>query len=153
LKESVERLLADRYEFERRRAYAKEPDGWSRALWAQYAELGLLGLPFAEQYGGFSGGPTETMIVMEAFGRALALEPYLATVVIGGGLLRHGASAEQQSRLLPQIAKGELLLAFAHTEPQSRWNLADVATRARSEGDAWLLDGEKAVVLHGDCAD
>src|SRR5919206_2214163 len=85
LKESVERLLADRYGFEQRAAYQREAEGWSRALWAQYAELGLLGLPFEERFGGFGGGPTETMIVMEAFGRALALEPYLATVVLGGG--------------------------------------------------------------------
>jgi pimeloyl-CoA dehydrogenase small subunit len=153
LKESVDRLLADRYAFEQRRAYGKESDGWSRALWAQYAELGLLGLPFAEEHGGFGGGPVETMIVMEAFGRALVVEPFLATVVLGGGLLRHGASNAQQARLLPKIAEGSLLLAFAHTEPQSRYDLADVATRARRDGGVWVLDGEKSVVLHGDCAD
>ena len=81
LKDSVERLLGAHYEFEARRKYAQEPDGFSRKLWGQYAELGLLALPFEEKYGGIGGSPVDTMIVMEAFGRALALEPYLATVV------------------------------------------------------------------------
>src|SRR5215469_3302437 len=93
LKESVDRLIGDRYAFEQRKSYSQNAEGWSRELWAQFAELGLLGLPFAEQHGGSAGGPVETMIVMEAFGRALALEPYLATVVMGGGLLRHSGNA------------------------------------------------------------
>src|SRR5712692_8276282 len=114
LKESVDRLMADRYGFEARKRYGGEADGWSRALWRQYAELGLLGLPFAEEHGGSGGGPVETMIVMEAFGRALALEPYLATVVLGGGFVRRGGSAAMQAALVPQIASGEALLAFAH---------------------------------------
>src|SRR5215212_2353043 len=147
LKDSVERLISDRYDFETRKRYAQEPDGFSRALWTQYAELGLLGLPFAEEHGGFGGGTLETMIIMEAFGRGLALEPYLATVVLGGGLLRHGASEEQRAELVPQIAAGELTLAFAHTERQSRYDLADVTTTAKPrDGDAYLLDGQKGVV-------
>src|SRR6516165_189700 len=88
LKESLDRLTGDRYAFEQRKTYGQNPEGWSRELWAQYAELGLLGLPFAERYGGSAGGAVETMIVMEAFGRALALEPYLATVVLGGEIGR-----------------------------------------------------------------
>ena len=104
-------------------------------MWAQYAELGLLGLPFAEEHGGFGGGAVETMIVMEAFGRALALEPYLATVVLGGGFLRHGAQRRRSARsCCPQIAAGELTLAFAHTERQARYDLADVATTAKRDG-------------------
>src|SRR5690349_20975276 len=114
LKDSVERLLADRYDFERRKAHGATPEGWSRALWAQYAELGLLGLPFAESEGGFGGGPVETMIVMEAFGRALVLEPYLATVVLAGGLVRHAGTEEQRRALVPEIAAGRLTLALAH---------------------------------------
>jgi pimeloyl-CoA dehydrogenase small subunit len=153
LKDSVERLLRDRYDFEARKAYAASPDGWSRELWAQYAELGLLALPFAEAHGGFGGGPAETMIVMEAFGRALALEPYLATVVLGGGALRRGGSEEQRAGLVPRIADGSLLLALAHTERQSRYDLHDVATTAKRNGGAFVLDGEKGVVLHGDGAD
>ncbi len=153
LKESLDRLIGDRYAFEQRKAYAQSPEGWSRELWAQYAELGLLGLPFAERYGGSGGGPVETMIAMEAFGRALALEPFLATVVLGGGFLRHGGNAEQCAALIPKIADGSLTIAFAHTERQSRYNLADIATRAARDGAGWVLDGEKGVVLHGDSAD
>src|SRR5215469_15780255 len=119
LKDSVDRLIADQYQFEQRKKYMVEPDGWSRDIWRQYAELGLLGLPFAEQFGGFGGGPVETMIVMEAFGRGLVLEPYFATVILGGGLLRHAGSLAQQRALMPEIALGKLKLAFAHIERQS----------------------------------
>jgi pimeloyl-CoA dehydrogenase small subunit len=153
LKESLDRLIGDRYAFEHRKNYQQAPEGWSRDLWTQYAEFGLLGLPFAERYGGSAGGPVETMIAMEAFGRALALEPYLATVVLGGGFLRHGGSAEQCADLVPKISNGSLILAFAHTERHSRYDLADIETRAVPDGAAWVLDGEKGVVLHGDTAD
>src|ERR1700694_653200 len=153
LKDSVERLLADHYEFEARKTYMQAPEGFSRELWGKYAELGLLGLPFEERFGGFGGGPVETMIVAEAFGRALALEPFLATVVLGGGLLRHGGSDEQRASLLPQIGDGSLLLAFAHSERQSRYHLADVGTTARRDGSGFVLDGAKTLVLHGDSAD
>jgi pimeloyl-CoA dehydrogenase small subunit len=153
LKETLERLIGDRYAFEQRKVYGQSPEGWSRELWRQYAELGLLGLPFAERYGGSGGGPIETMIAMESFGRALALEPFLATVVLGGGFLRHGGTAEQCAGLIPRIADGGLTLAFAHTERQSRYNLADISTKAVRDGAGWVLDGEKGVVLHGDTAD
>src|SRR5438552_15931586 len=153
LEESLERLIGDRYTFEQRRNSAPSPEGWSRELWAQFAELGLLGLPFADEYGGSSGGPVETMIAMEAFGRALVLEPYLATIVLGGGFLRHAASAEQCAALIPKIADGSLTFAFAHTERQSRYDLHDIATRAVRDGAGWVLDGEKGVVVHGDTAD
>jgi pimeloyl-CoA dehydrogenase small subunit len=153
LKQSVERLLSDHYGFDRRKAYGAQPDGWSREMWRRYAELGLLGLPFAERHGGVDGGPVETMVVMEALGRALALEPYVATVVLAGGLLRHGASEAQQQAILPKLAAGETILAFAHSERQARYDLADVATHARRDGAGWILEGEKSLVLHGDCAD
>ena len=136
LKDSVERLTTQRYDFEARRKYMKEADGWSRALWKQYVDLGLTALPFAEEHGGVGGGPVETMIVMEAFGRALALEPYLATVVLGGGLLRRSANDAIKAELLPKVAAGETLLAFAHTERQSRYDLADVATTAKTKAVA-----------------
>jgi pimeloyl-CoA dehydrogenase small subunit len=152
LQHSVERLFADHYAFEARKRYGQEPGGFSRALWARYAELGLLGLPFEEAYGGSAGGPVETMIVMEQIGRALALEPYLATVVLGGGLLRLGGSEAMRAELVPQIAGGDLILAFAHAERQSRYDLADVAARARRDGASFVLDGAKSLVLHGDSA-
>jgi len=153
LKESLERLLGDRYAFEQRKSYAQAAEGWSRELWAQYSELGLLGLPFAEEYGGTAGGPGETMIAMEAFGRTLVLEPFLATVVLGGGFLRHGANVEQRAALVPKIVDGSLTFAFAQTERHSRYDLADISTRAVRDGAGWVLDGEKGVVLHGDTAD
>src|SRR6266487_758986 len=146
LKDSVERLLADHYEFEARKTYMEAPEGFGRELWAKYAELGLLGLPFEERFGGFGGGPVETMIVAEAFGRALALEPFLATVVLGGGLLRHGGQEEQSAALVPRIADGSLILAFAGSERQSRYDLADVTTTARRDGSGWILDGAKSLV-------
>ena len=149
LRDSVTRLLADHNDFEARGRAMREPDGFSRAMWQRYAELGLLGLPFAEQDGGSGGGPIETMIVMEAFGGALALEPYLATLVLGGSALRLGGKA----LLLPKIAAGDMLVAFAHAEPQSRYDLADVATTARRDGSAFILDGTKTLVLHGASAD
>jgi pimeloyl-CoA dehydrogenase small subunit len=153
LKDSVDRLIADHYQFEQRKKYLAEPDAWSQGAWKQYAELGLLGLPFAEQHGGFGGGPVDTMIVMEAFGRGLVLEPYFATVILGGGLLRRAGSPAQQQALIPEIVQGKLKLAFAHVERQSRYDLADVATTARQDGANWVLDGAKSIVLHGDCAD
>jgi pimeloyl-CoA dehydrogenase small subunit len=153
LKESLDRLIGDRYAFEQRRVYSQATEGWSRELWAQYAELGLLGLPFPESQGGSGGGPIETMLVMEAFGRALALEPYLATVVLGGGFLRHGGNDALSADLVPKIAGGGLTLTFAQTERHSRWNLADISTTATRDGAGWRLDGEKGVVLHGDTAD
>jgi len=97
LRDSVDRLLADRYAFDKRKGYLAEPEGRSRELWAQYAELGLLGLPFAEEHGGFGGGGIDTMLVMQALGRVLALEPYLATVVLAGTALRLAGNAAQQA--------------------------------------------------------
>ena len=153
LKDSVDRLVADQYQFEQRKKYMAEPAGWSGAIWSQLAELGLLGLPFPEAQGGFGGGAVETMIVMEAFGRGLVLEPYFPTVILGGGLLRRAGNDAQRAALVPQIVAGKLKLAFAHVERHSRYNLADVTTTARKDGDSYVLDGAKSVVLHGDCAD
>jgi pimeloyl-CoA dehydrogenase small subunit len=153
LKDSVESLLADRYGFEARNGYAQEHDGYSSAMWTQYAELGLLALPFEEKYGGIGGSAVDTMLVMEAFGRALVIEPYLATVVLCGSLLRLGGNAKQRDTYLPKIADGEMTMAFAHSEPQARYTLSDVKTMARKDGDGYILDGAKTLVLHGDSAD
>ncbi|WP_158927808.1 acyl-CoA dehydrogenase family protein [Acidisphaera sp. S103] len=153
LKESVDRLIADQYQFEHRKKYAQEPTGYSPAMWSQITEVGLLGLPFEETLGGFGGGAVETAIVMEAFGRGLVLEPYFATVILGGGLLRRAAATAMLGALAPKVAAGKLKLAFAHVERHSRYNLADVTTTARKDGSAYVLDGAKSVVIHGDSAD
>jgi pimeloyl-CoA dehydrogenase small subunit len=153
LTDSVTRLMADHYSFAARKDHLRQPDGWSLALWSQFAELGLLGLPFGEEYGGFGGGPVETMLVMEQFGRALVVEPYVATVVLAGTAIRLAGTAAQKQALLPRIAEGALKLAFAHAERQARYDLTDVLTTATHDGQGWLLDGAKSVVTHGDCAD
>src|SRR3984885_4514273 len=143
LKESVDGLLTDSYEFEQRKKYMKEKGGWSPAIWGKLAEQGLLGLPFAEAEGGFGAGAVETAIVMEAMGRSLVIEPYLATVVIAGGLLRHGGSGAQKAAYIPSIIDGAKTFAFAQLEKNSRYDLADVATSAKKKGDGWVIDGEK----------
>jgi pimeloyl-CoA dehydrogenase small subunit len=152
LKESVDGLLNDAYDFEARKTYMKEKGGWSRAIWGKLAEQGLLGLPFAEADGGFGAGAVETMIVMEALGRALVLEPYLATVVIAGAFLRHGGSAAQKAAHIPSIIDGSKTFAFAQLEKNSRYDLNDVSTSAKKKGDGWVIDGEKFVVINGENA-
>jgi pimeloyl-CoA dehydrogenase small subunit len=153
LTDSVNRLLSDQYTFEKRKVFLKAPEGWSTALWAQYAELGLLGLPFAEEFGGFGGGAVDVMLLMQAFGRHLVLEPYLSTVVLGGTAIKLAGSAEQQSDILPGVAEGSTKLAFAHYERQSRYDITDVLTTAKANGSGYVLEGAKSVVLHGDSAD
>jgi len=154
LGESVNRLVTDAYgDFEKRKAYRAEPKGYSGGNWSAMAEMGLLGLPLSEEEGGFGGGPVETLIVMEAFGRGLVVEPYLATVVLGLGLLRRAGNEAQRAAIVPGVVAGDMTLAFAHQERQARHDLHDIATTARREGDGWVLDGAKGVVLHGDSAD
>jgi pimeloyl-CoA dehydrogenase small subunit len=153
LKESVDGLLTDSYDFDARKKYMKEKGGWSKAVWGKLAEQGLLGLPFAEAEGGFGAGGVETMIVMEALGKALVLEPYLATVVIGGGFLRHGGSDAQKAAYVPAIIDGSKTFAFAQLEKNSRYDLHDVVTTAKKKGSGWVIDGEKFVVLNGENAD
>jgi pimeloyl-CoA dehydrogenase small subunit len=153
LKDSIGSLLADAYDFEKRKTYAALPGGYSPDIWAKFAELGLLGLPFAEADGGFGGGAVETMLVMEALGRSLVLEPYFATVVLAGGVLRHAGSAEQKAAQIPGIVDGSRTLALGTTERHSRYDLNDVSTTARKDGSSYVLDGEKAVVVNGGTAD
>src|SRR5882757_1744906 len=153
LKESVDGLLGDAYDFDSRKKYMKEKGGWSKAIWGRFAEQGLLGLPFPEDDGGFGAGAIETMIVMEALGKALVLEPYLATVVHGGGFLRRGGSAAQKAAHIPGIIDGSKTFAFAQRKTNFRYDLQDLSTTARKKGAGWVIDGEKFVVLNGGGAD
>jgi pimeloyl-CoA dehydrogenase small subunit len=153
LSDNVARLMRDRYGFEARRAHQASPMGFSEALWREYADMGLLGAPFPEKDGGFGGGAVETMIVMEEFGKALALEPYLQTVVLCGALIKHGAEAAKRAELIGRIASGDLRLSFAHAEKQGGFDLADVATSACRDAGAFVLNGEKGLVRQGDSAD
>ena len=107
LKDSVEKLLGARYDFDKRRRISDSPEGFDREIWSAFAEMGLLALPFSEDDGGMGGGPVETMIVMEAFGRALVVEPYLASVILAGGILRRAGSPEQRAEHIAAIAGGE----------------------------------------------
>ncbi|MBV8797078.1 MAG: acyl-CoA dehydrogenase family protein [Hyphomicrobiales bacterium] len=153
LRDNVARLMKDRYGFDARKTCQASPQGWSKTLWRDYAEMGLLGAPFAEADGGFGGGAVETMIVMEQFGKALALEPYLQTVVLSGAVLEHGASDKQRAELIGAIATGDLRLSFAHMEKQSGFDLHDVAlTAVKDGGGGFVLNGEKTLVGQGDSA-
>lgn len=153
LQDTLRRFIAKDYGFEQRRTLARSGEGFSRDAWRQYAKLGLLALPFPEELGGFNGTAVDTMIVMETFGPGLVLEPYLSTVVLCGGLVRDAGDASHKAALLPAIAGGELIMAFAHYEPATRYELNHVAATARFDGNGWTLEGAKSVVLHGEAAD
>lgn len=153
LKETVERLMQDNYDIDRRRKYSAEPTGYSADNWRQMAELGLLGLPFEEEYGGFGGSAVDVMVVMEALGSGLAVEPFLATVILCGGLLQDAGTEAQKATHLSAIASGERTFALAHSEPQARYALADVTAQAAAAGDGFTLTGHKCVALYGDSAD
>ena len=153
LQESISRMLADQYSFAQRKTFLAAPEGFSTTMWSRYAEQGLLGVPFAEQYGGYGGGAQEIMLVMQAFGRVLALEPYLQTVVLAGGAVRIAGNEAQKAAILAAITEGRLKMAFAHGERQARYDLTDVVTSAKRDGNGWILDGSKTVVQHGDVAD
>ncbi|WP_349829325.1 acyl-CoA dehydrogenase family protein [Brevibacterium litoralis] len=148
----VRRLLTENYDASVREELLGSEKGWSQKMWDQYAELGLLGLPFPEEFGGAGMGIGEVAVVMEEFGRALVLEPYLATVVLGGGLVLHGGTDEQKAQYLPGVAEGTTLLAFAGYEPFGRYDLTSPSTTATATGDGYTLSGEKIRVLGGDAA-
>ena len=153
LRDSIARYVANEYGFEERKKIVASERGWSAGVWAQFAEMGLLGVPFAEAHGGFGGSMVDVMVVMQELGRGMVVEPYLSTVVIGGGLVNLAGSAAQKQDILPRVAAGKWLLAAAYGEPQSRYDLHDVATMAKRDGGGFVLSGRKSVVLHGATAD
>jgi pimeloyl-CoA dehydrogenase small subunit len=153
LRDSVARFLKDNYDFETFKKMSRAEPGWRPEVWKQFAELGLLGASLPEEFGGLGGGALETMIVMEEFGRALVVEPYATTVVIGGGLLSHGGSQAQKSEWLPKIATGETVMVFAFAEAGGRFNFADLMTAAKKQGAGYVLSGQKTVVLGAPWAD
>jgi alkylation response protein AidB-like acyl-CoA dehydrogenase len=153
LADSVRRFLAKDYDFEKRKKIVASREGYSAEVWAQLAEMGLMGLPLSPDYGGFGGGAVDMMGVMEAAGDALLVEPYLATVGLGAQLVARAGSAAQQKALLPAVVAGELRLAFAHTEAGARYNLAHVGANAKPTGGGWEITGEKRVVLGAPGAD
>ncbi len=153
LADSVNRLIEKEYDFEKRKTHLAQPEGFSRDTWNTFAEMGLLGLSVPAEYGGFGATTVDTMIVMEAIGRGLVVEPYFSTAIMGTNLLTLGAPEALKQALLPQIVEGKLLLAVATTERHSRYELANVALAAKRDGAGYVLDGAKSVVLHGGAAD
>ena len=153
LRDSVARYVQDDYDFETRRGIAESEEGFDRAKWQTFAELGWLSIPFAEEHGGFGGNAVDVMVVMEQMGKGLVLEPYFATVLLYGGLLQKGGSAELQAAYIPSIIDGSSLGAFAYLERQSRFEISDVKTTAVASGDSVTLNGEKVVVFNGAHAD
>ena len=152
LRESADRFVSETYTADHRRRTANDPLGFSDDIWKQFADLGWLALPIAEAHGGLGGSAIEIGILMEAFGRGLVSEPYLSTVVIGASLISECGTEAQKQALLPKIADGSLYLAFAHSERQARFDLADVRTTAKKTPDGWRLDGHKTAVLDGNAA-
>lgn len=147
LRNTVSSFVQDNYDTEKRREIIDSELGMSKEHWATFAELGLLAIPFAEEHGGLGWSNIETMIVMEEFGRGLVVEPFLQTVVLAGGLINEGGSDGQKEALIPGIIGGEDIYAVGFAEPQSRFNLGDVTTKAEKSGDGFSLSGHKAVVI------
>ena len=130
LDDSVEKFIANDYDFETRQKYSGSEQGFSPEVWQTFAELGWTAVPFSEEDGGFGGGPIDLMVLMRRFGKGLIVEPYLANVVLAGGVLRRAASETQKEQWLQPIMGGELQTALAFVEPQSRYEITNVATTA-----------------------
>jgi len=153
IQQSVERFVQDNYDLPTRVKLSSEGSGFSPEFWGSMAELGWLGLPFEEDEGGFGGNQIDVIVIMEQFGRGLVLEPYLANVVMAGGAIKRGGSKELKQEFLSGLIEGSKHLAFAYSEEQSRFDLEDVATTAKKEGDKFLLNGQKSMVLNAESAD
>jgi alkylation response protein AidB-like acyl-CoA dehydrogenase len=153
LQDTLQRFISRDYDFDKRRVFSASPLGFSAEAWSQYAELGLLSLPFPEEVGGLGGNGVDIMVVMEQFGAGLLLEPYVSTVVTCGGLIRDSGADVLKKKLLPQIAEGKLKLSLAAYEAAGRYDLSYVAATAQEGAGAWRLSGRKTVVLDGGSAD
>jgi alkylation response protein AidB-like acyl-CoA dehydrogenase len=147
LRNMVQRFVQDEYDHDARQKIVNSEEGMSRDHWNTFAELGLLAAPFAEEYDGLGGSQIETMVIMEELGRGLVVEPYFQTIVLGAGFINEGASDEQKKALIPGIIGGEDIYAVGFAEPQSRFNLTDITTKAEKSGDGYTLNGYKAVVI------
>jgi alkylation response protein AidB-like acyl-CoA dehydrogenase len=153
LQDSIQRYIQNSYTFDARQKMLKSEEGFSRENWATFAELGWLALPFTEQSGGFGGTAVETMIMMEEFGKGLVVEPYVSTVIMAGSVIEAGGTTEHIEGALTEIMAGTKFASLAYVEPQARFNLADVTTTAKVEGDGYVINGFKGVVLGGPSAD
>jgi len=153
LADSLRKYLANDYSFDARAQIVASSTGYSEKTWAAFAEMGLLGIPFAEEHGGFGGNAVDLMSVMEVMGESLVVEPYWTNVGVAGRLIATGGSEAQRKRILPALIQGKQRLAFAHTEAASRYDLRSVGARAKRSTGGFILEGEKRAVLHAAAAD
>jgi len=153
LADSVGKFIDNEYDFDTRQDYAGSDKGYSGDVWSTFAELGWTAVPFSEEDGGFDGGPVDVMVLMQSLARGLVVEPYLANIILAGGVLRRVANAEQKEKWLQGIIAGELQATLAFNEPQARYDLASISTTATLDGDSWVLNGTKGLVPNGGTAD
>ena len=153
IQQSVERFVQANYDLNTRISLSSDNLGYSNDYWKSMAELGWLGLPFDESDGGFGGNQIDVLVIMEQFGKGLVLEPYLASIVMGGGALKKGGTESLKKEILPGLVDGTKQLSFAYAEQQSRFDLEDVITSARKEGDNFILNGQKSMVQNAETAD
>ncbi|MGB3472439.1 MAG: acyl-CoA dehydrogenase family protein [Erythrobacter sp.] len=147
VRDGLTRMVREQYDWETRRAAIESEAGWRPEVWAQLAELGILGMPFSEADGGFGGGAVDAMVVMEEFGKGLVVEPFVPTVVCAGGFLKHAGTDAQKEEHIGAIVDGSRVFAFAYAEPRGRYDYADLQTTAKKDGDGYVLNGHKAVVI------
>jgi alkylation response protein AidB-like acyl-CoA dehydrogenase len=150
LADTLNRFVSEQYGFETRDRIARSAQGYSSELWSRFAELGVIGALFDEADGGFGGGGFDIAVVFESLGRGLVVEPFLDTLIVGRAIARSGDEAQKAA--LGDLIDGSRIVALAHGEPDSHYELARVTTRAQRSGDAWQLNGAKAVVHHGEHA-
>ncbi|MCP5090428.1 MAG: pimeloyl-CoA dehydrogenase small subunit [Gammaproteobacteria bacterium] len=153
LADSIDKFISNEYDFDTRQKIAASKSGYSDDIWKMFAELGWTAVPFSEDDGGFDGDQRDIMIMMQRFGRGLVVEPFLANVVLAGGILKRTASASQKQKWLQAIIGGELQASVAFSEPQAGYDLANIATTASASDDDWILNGRKGFVLNGGTAD
>ena len=153
IQDQVDQFVQKEYDWETRQALSNSDLGFGEDNWKKFADLGWLGICVSEDSGGFGGSSIESMLIMESFGKGLVVEPFLETVIMSGGLIDDHGSDEQKSSVLEPAISGEMHLALAYAEPQSRFNLSDVVTEAKSDGDSFILNGYKSVVMNGPSAD
>ncbi len=153
IQQSVERFVQENYDLPKRVEISSKDPGYSQEYWGSMAELGWLGLHFEEKDGGFGGNQIDTLVIMEQFGKGLVLEPFIANVVLGGGAIQSGGSEELKKEMLPGLIEGSKQMTLAYAEQQSRFDLEDVATSARKEGDKFIINGQKSMVLNAESAD
>jgi alkylation response protein AidB-like acyl-CoA dehydrogenase len=153
LADSIDKFIDNEYAFDTRQKYAASETGFSTDVWHTFAELGWTAVPFSDDDGGFDGDQIDIMVMMRRFGRGLLVEPYLANIVLAGGILKRTGNAEQKQQWLQPIIAGELQASLAFTEPQGRYDLANIATTAVPDGTDWILHGQKGVVFNGGTSD